>query len=203
MKNFGFIFLLLTALSALLVVRLGNFAVGFSDASAQSDGTEKVAPMTSSPDDARNLQTVSAPLEALPETERRILERLSARRKELDAREKTLEEREVLIAAAEKALEDKVAAYERQRTQLDADLKAQESAEEKNLDTLVSAYEKMKARDAAAIFDSLDDDVMVSVALRMRTQSLASVMAEMNTDRARFLTVALAKSTTSIDRENR
>ena len=55
----------------------------------------------------------------------------------------------------------------------------------------------MKARDAAQIFDALDDDLMVSVATRMRTQALAGVLAEMTPARARILTKLLATPASS------
>ncbi len=55
-----------------------------------------------------------------------------------------------------------------------------------------NAYERMKPRDAARIFEVLDEDILIPVAAGMRTQALAGVLAEMAPEKARALTVALA-----------
>ena len=57
---------------------------------------------------------------------------------------------------------------------------------------LVGVYERMRARDAAAVFDGLEDDVLVQVASRMRQANLAEVMGQMDPVRARALTQMLA-----------
>ena len=51
----------------------------------------------------------------------------------------------------------------------------------------------MKAKDAAVIFNALDQDILVSVSSRMRTQALAGVLAAMDPEKARALTVLLAE----------
>jgi flagellar motility protein MotE (MotC chaperone) len=50
----------------------------------------------------------------------------------------------------------------------------------------------MKARDAARIFEILDDDILIPVASGMRTQALAGILAELSAERAKALTIALA-----------
>jgi flagellar motility protein MotE (MotC chaperone) len=57
---------------------------------------------------------------------------------------------------------------------------------------LLDVYTRMRAKDAAAVFDGLEDDVLVQVASRMREANLAEVMGRMNPDRARELTQMLA-----------
>ena len=68
-----------------------------------------------------------------------------------------------------------------------------EADEEARLQQLVAIYEKMKGKDAAKIFDRLDQDVMLKVAVRMREAKLATILAKMDAGRARFLTTELAK----------
>jgi flagellar motility protein MotE (MotC chaperone) len=58
--------------------------------------------------------------------------------------------------------------------------------------SLVAVYQKMRAKDAAAVFDGLDDDVMLEVASRMKQTNLAEIMGAMRPERARQLTRLLA-----------
>jgi flagellar motility protein MotE (MotC chaperone) len=110
---------------------------------------------------------------------------LDARAAELDTRERVLEAAEARIDAAAKAL-----ATEKQSIALATSGRARLRDDE--LSALSSAYERMKARDAARIFEILDDDILLPVAAGMRTQALAGVLAEMSAERAKALTVALA-----------
>lgn len=131
------------------------------------------------------------------EVERRILERLAERRDALEARERDVALRESVIAAAEAKLDDRFAAFEAEREEIAALREERDAASTEEIEALVSAYEKMKARDAAAIFNELDEDIMVKVASSMRTQALAGVLAEMAPAKARGLTVMLADRNTA------
>lgn len=110
---------------------------------------------------------------------------LDARAAELDTREKLLEAAEARIDAAAKALET-----EKQAIALSNAGRARLRDDE--LSALSSAYERMKPRDAARIFEILDDDILLPVASGMRTQALAGVLAELSAERAKALTIALA-----------
>jgi hypothetical protein len=50
----------------------------------------------------------------------------------------------------------------------------------------------MKAKDAARIFNTLPDEVLVPVAQDMKSDALSQVLANMNSDNAKTLTVKLA-----------
>jgi flagellar motility protein MotE (MotC chaperone) len=114
---------------------------------------------------------------------------LDARASEVDTREKLLEAAEARIDAAAKALES-----EKQAIALMSAGRARLRDDE--LAALSSAYERMKPRDAARIFEILDDDILLPVARGMRTQALAGVLAEMSAERAKALTIALANRET-------
>ena len=51
----------------------------------------------------------------------------------------------------------------------------------------------MKAKDAARIFDTLDLDVLVSVVSQMSERRLSPILAGMNPERARTVTIVLAE----------
>jgi flagellar motility protein MotE (MotC chaperone) len=67
-----------------------------------------------------------------------------------------------------------------------------ETREAQQLDGLVRVYSAMKPRDAARIFASLDGDVRINVAGRMRPDAMAGILAALPSDVAQRLTVELA-----------
>jgi flagellar motility protein MotE (MotC chaperone) len=62
---------------------------------------------------------------------------------------------------------------------------------------LITIYENMKPRDAAKIFNGLDDTVLVAVAAKINPRTMAEILAQMQPDVAQRLTVELASKTPS------
>ena len=60
--------------------------------------------------------------------------------------------------------------------------------------SLVRIYENMKPKDAARIFEVLDLDTLLMVAERMNERKLAPVMAQMNSERTKEVTVELTRA---------
>ena len=149
------------------------------------------------PNDDPVLDTAPTQSPALPqidrsETDRRILEQLAARRSALEVREAALDAREDLIDAAQERLRVNLEMVHAEQAALAALREERDAAADEEIEALINAYERMKARDAAAIFDSLDETILVPVAAGMRTQALAGALAEMQPDNARRLTILLA-----------
>jgi flagellar motility protein MotE (MotC chaperone) len=67
------------------------------------------------------------------------------------------------------------------------------AAQQTQLDNLVKIYETMKAKEAAKIFESLDMPTLLGVVERMKPARVAVIMAEMNPEKAKDITVALTK----------
>ena len=143
---------------------------------------------------------VEPPVVPAGETDRRILEQLAARRAELDAREASLDAREDLIGAAQERLRISLDGIKQEQAELIALQTEREAASDDEISALISAYERMKARDAGTIFDDLDETILVPVAAGMRTQALAGVLAEMQPANARRLTIFLADRAGSPDK---
>lgn len=129
-----------------------------------------------------------------------ILQALSERRKQLDERERTIEQREALMKVAEQRIAEKVAELKDMQSKVEAALKKQdgiakkqESDREEQLKRLVKIYENMKPKEAARIFEQLDDGVLIDVAERMKEVKLAPVLASMEPKRATTVTTELAK----------
>lgn len=121
-----------------------------------------------------------------------VLTSLAKRRAELDARERDLDMRDNLIAAAEKRVEAKIDSLKQLQTQIQTLLTQRDTEEQKQIAALVKAYSSMAPKDAARIFDSLNEEVLLAVAQAMKPADLAAVLAKMQPDAAQKLTVRLA-----------
>lgn len=133
-----------------------------------------------------------AELAGLSHEEVQVLQALGARRQALDARGEQMETQDALILAAEQRLNERVAELRQLETTVNDLLGQLDEAQEERLTALVDVYQRMRARDAAVVFDGLEDEVLVQVASRMRQANLAEIMGRMNPERARRLTTMLA-----------
>ncbi len=122
-----------------------------------------------------------------------LFQDLSERRKAIETREKELATREALLKAGEQELDQKFRELETLRKEIEGLLEQQSTEEEARIGSLVKIYEAMKPKDAARIFDSLDMDVLISVVSRMSERKTSPIMAEMNPERARSITILLAQ----------
>jgi len=121
---------------------------------------------------------------------------LTDRRKIMDKREKAIMTREALLRAAEQEIDRKYQELSGLRTQIEKLLEQQSEEEKARIASLVMIYEGMKPKDAARIFDTLDLDVLVSVMGQMSERKLSPIIAAMNPERARTITIMLAEQKT-------
>jgi flagellar motility protein MotE (MotC chaperone) len=128
----------------------------------------------------------------LSPAERAILERLSERRAELDARSRDIDMRENLLKAAEKRLEARIAQLKQLEARINNAVKAKEEGEAARFNNVVAMYENMKAKDAARIFDRLDIRVLVEVANKINPRRMSDILAQMSAETAERLTIELA-----------
>jgi flagellar motility protein MotE (MotC chaperone) len=129
----------------------------------------------------------------LSQSEVQVLMALSARREALDERSAELDTQTQLMAAAEQRLNDRLSELRLLEATVSELLGQLDEQEEQRLASLVDVYQRMRAKDAAEVFDALEMDVLVRVASRMRQQNLAEVMGRMSPVRARELTTVLAE----------
>lgn len=122
-----------------------------------------------------------------------VLQALARRREELNKREETLSAREALLTAAEQEVDRKIAELNKLRGELEELLGKQEKMDEERITSLVKIYENMKPKEAAAIFNTLDMDILLAVVSRMAERKTSPILASMNTERARLLTIKLAE----------
>ena len=132
----------------------------------------------------------------LSDTEIAVLKNLAERRQTLEARERELETREKLISAAEGRVESKITELKDIELRIESLLGQRDEAEEAQMRRLVKVYETMKPKDAAPIFQKLDQDILLDVAARMKESSVAGIMAAMDPASAQELTTMLAQRLT-------
>jgi flagellar motility protein MotE (MotC chaperone) len=130
------------------------------------------------------------------DAERSILLDLRKRREELEARDRALDERQKEQDAANKRLDERVQQLTALQSRLEALEATRQQHKQENWTGLVKVYENMKPRDAAAIFDALDMQVLLQVLDRMQERKVAPILAAMQPDRARLATQLLAEMRT-------
>lgn len=135
----------------------------------------------------------------LSPAELRILQNLSERRGELDARDVDFETQLPLLIAAEAKAQERIDELTALRTEIQGLLGQVSEREQEETNRLVQVYQAMRPRDAAPVFSRLSDDVRLPVAAAMRPRALAAIMAEMDPEAARILTQRLANRYGSTD----
>ena len=125
--------------------------------------------------------------------ELRIIQSLSKRRDQLDARDADFATTLPLMVAAEQKLDAKLQALEALKGEISALVGQVDEKEKAEADRLVAVYSAMRPKEAAAVFATLDDSVRLPVASAMRPRTLAAIMAQMQPAAARELTEKLAK----------
>lgn len=127
----------------------------------------------------------------LTQSEIDLLQKLAERRVEIDARGREMENREAMLAAAESRIDRKISEFKALQATIENLVKTYDDQQGTKLKSLVKIYENMKPKDAARIFEDLEMNVLLKVAARMKERSLAPIMAKMNPQRARDITVEL------------
>lgn len=120
-----------------------------------------------------------------------VLMRLAERRDELEKRQREIDAREGLLRAAEIRIERRVKELEELQNVIEERIKVFDKQQEEKIASLVKIYENMKPKDAARIFEDLELTTLLDVAERMKERKLAPIMAQMNPERAREVTVEL------------
>jgi len=122
-----------------------------------------------------------------------LLQELSDRREQIEKMSKQISLREGLLKAAEKRITKRVSELKLLQKTINDLIKTHDDQQETKMASLVKIYEAMKPKDAARIFEQLDLDTLLIVAERMKERKLAPVMAQMNPEKAKDVTVELSR----------
>lgn len=121
------------------------------------------------------------------------LQSLAKRREDLDRREQSIGQREALLKAASGEVDRKIAELSKIKTELEDLLGKQKTNEDAQYESLVKIYENMKPKDAANIFNTLEMDVLLPVIGKISERKASPILAAMNPDKAREVTIKLAE----------
>ena len=144
-------------------------------------------------DEAATSKLVTDDPTLMTATEIDLLQKLSVRREDIEKREREMDVRNGLLKAAEVRIEKKIVELQILQEAIDGLITKFDDQEDAKLLSLVKIYENMKPKDAATIFEDLELDTLLLVAERMKERKLAPIMAKMNPEKAREMTVELRR----------
>ncbi len=210
-KSFNIFTFLMTVFVFAVVLRLVNIAnfsvqTSVAESTAPEQNFKKIPeqpPLPTKKDDSETKENPKTktkakkfPYEgerAFSTAELKVLQSLSKRRDTLDKREKKIRQHEALLKAAEGEVDRKVAELNKIKSELEDLLNKQQVIQDERLDSLVKIYENMKPKLAARIFDTLEMEVLLSVISRMKERKSSPILANMNPEKARQVTIQLAE----------
>jgi flagellar motility protein MotE (MotC chaperone) len=156
---------------------------------------EKEKPKEAAKPDVAKAETVtqSEPAQPVSASERAILERLQARRQELETRAREIDIRESLLKAAEKRAEGRVEEMKAIEARITGAVQQKADEEAARFKGIITMYEGMKPKDAAKVFDRLEMPVLFEIASHIAPRKMADILGQMSPDVAERLTVEMAR----------
>jgi flagellar motility protein MotE (MotC chaperone) len=149
------------------------------------------APETAKPPDGTVLLPES--IQAVSPSERAILERLQARRLELEARAREIDIRENLLKSAEKRIEGRVEELKAVESRITTATEQKNEADAARFKGIITMYEGMKPKDAAKVFDRLEMPVLFEIASKIAPRKMSDILGLMSAEAAERLTVEMAR----------
>jgi flagellar motility protein MotE (MotC chaperone) len=131
--------------------------------------------------------------QAISPSERAILERLQARRQELEARAREIDIRESLLKAAERRAEGRVEELKAIESRITGAAAQKADEEAARFKGIITMYEGMKPKDAAKVFDRLEMSVLFDIASQIAPRKMADILGLMSPEAAERLTVEMAR----------
>jgi flagellar motility protein MotE (MotC chaperone) len=131
----------------------------------------------------------TAPVSA---SERAILERLQARRQEIEARAREVDIRESLLKSAEKRIESKVEELKAVESRIATATGQKAETDAARFKGIITMYEGMKPKDAAKVFDRLEMSVLFEIASQIAPRKMSDILGLMKPESAERLTVEMA-----------
>ena len=157
---------------------------------------EAAKPEVSAPEAAKPSETNVATPEPVPQmsaSERAVMERLQARRQELEARAREIDIRKNLLKAAEKRIESRVEELKSVESRISTTTEQKSEADVARFRGIVTMYEGMKPKDAARVFDRLEMSVLFEIASQIAPRKMSDILGLMAPEAAERLTVELAR----------
>jgi flagellar motility protein MotE (MotC chaperone) len=174
------------------VALLGDHAIAQETESA-ADAADTLAPAAPETNPGPTAEEVKLTLASLEEKRLEIekeKERLTEQEARLESLKEELELKIDELARIRKAVEAALAVKEKQETET---VRLAREQEEAKLKHLVKVYTSMKPKNAAALIDKLDMEVVLQLFSRMKGQQIGQILTYVSVDRAALVSERLAR----------
>ena len=121
-----------------------------------------------------------------------LLKTLKGREERISAQENQIADRIQALAVAKHGIDQKLVELVKAEEKLRATMALAETASEDDLSRLVSVYENMKPKDAAALFEEMEPRFSSGFLGRMRPDAAAKIFAGLTPAKAYSISVILA-----------
>jgi len=164
--------------------QLRKIDIGFSVAQAEEKPAEHAKDEHAVKEDKKDAKSLA--VEAKPD-ETDYIFKLSERKKQLDAREEELNRYAAEIAKQKEDIEAKLKKLEETRSKISTALEDKIKTDDAKVDTLVQMYSNMKPQQAAKVFETLDEDLVIEILSRMKKKSAADILNLVKAEKAQVL----------------
>lgn len=177
-------------------IRVGDFGMAIAQtgttAAAASSGPREPTVLRPDAHPAPRGATLAEQAAACDAPPGPLLVAIRERVAELDVREQRIAERESLLEVTEARIRAEIERLQEAEQKLAATLALADGASERDVAHLVSVYENMKPKNAAAIFNDMDPKFAAGFMSRMRTDAAAAILGQMQSEAAYAVTAVMA-----------
>lgn len=171
--------------------QLRRIDIGFSVASAEEkaheDKKEEHADKKDEKSEEGHKEAKSEVKTDAKPDEADYLFKLSERKKQLDVREEELNRYAAEVAKQKEEIEAKLKKLEETRSKISTALEDKIKTDDAKVDTLVQMYSNMKAQQAAKVFETLDEDLVIEILSRMKKKNAADILNLVKPEKAQVL----------------
>lgn len=111
---------------------------------------------------------------------------LNERKKVLDQREEEIAKKNAELDKQKASIEQKLKELEEYREKISYMLKERVKTDEAKVDTLVQVYSNMKPSQAAKIFETMDEDLVIDILTKMKKKNAADILNLIKTEKAQL-----------------
>lgn len=130
-----------------------------------------------------------------------MLDALGRRNQQLDNREAAIEARMQALDQADRDIAAQLVELRKAEEELSRTLQFADQAAERDVGKLVTVYETMKSKDAAALFEEMEPKFAAGFLARMQPEAAAGVMAGLSPETAYIISVVLAGRNMEVPKE--
>lgn len=161
--------------------------IEFSMGTAQAEEVKVPAVVSEAANGAGNPDQKTVRVEGKKIDDADYLFKLAERKKQLDQREEELNKVAAQIEKQKVEITEKLAKLDEVRNKISTALEERIKTDDGKVETLVQMYTNMKPQQAAAVFEKLDEDLVIEILGRMKKKSAADILNLVKAEKAQVL----------------